>query len=176
MKIAGEIIGIIGIIVNFLIYQQNDRKKVLRVKLLSDLTWALHYGLLFAFSGMAVTLIGATRETTFILTDDKEKGRKYYLVAFALIAIVTSLFTMKDIFGLLPAFASLVAVISYWQKNPLVTKLLGIPIATSMLIYDIMRFSITGLINEILTFISIAVSLTVILINKKTKNKNLKPE
>ena len=79
MKLVGEIIGILGIIVNFLIYQQKDRKKVLRVKLLSDITWSLHYGLLTAFSGMAVTLVGVARETTFILTDNKERKRKYFL-------------------------------------------------------------------------------------------------
>ena len=167
MKIAGEIFGVLGIIVNFLIYQQRDRKKLLRVKLLSDLTWAVHYGLLTAFSGMAVTLVGAARETTFILTDDKEKGRKYFLVGFAVIAIVTSALSMKDWFGLLPALASLIAVFSYWQQNPRVTKILGLPISSTMLIYDIVRLSYMGIVNEIFTVISIAI--TLILNRKKSK-------
>ena len=157
MKTIGEIIGILGILVNFLIYQQKDRKKVLKVKLLSDITWSIHYGLLTAFSGMSVTLVGVARETTFILTDDKKKCRKYFLVFFALVAIVTSILTMKDLFGLLPALASLIAVFSYWQQNPAVTKILGIPISIAMITYDIVRFSITGIINEILTLTSIVI-------------------
>ena len=159
MEIAGEIFGVLGIIVNFLIYQQHDRKKLLKVKLLSDLTWALHYGFLTAFSGMAVTLVGAAREATFILTDDKEKGRKYYLIGFAIIAVVTSALSMKDWFGLLPAFASLIAVFSYWQQRPKVTKALGLPISASMIIYDIVRLSYMGIANEILTLISITITL-----------------
>ena len=168
MKLVGEIIGILGIIVNFLIYQQKERKKVLKVKLLSDITWSLHYGLLTAFSGMAVTLVGVARETTFILTDNKERKRKYFLIAFAIIACITSALTMKDIFGLLPACASLIAVFSYWQQNPTTTKIFGIPISLTMLIYDVMRFSVMGMANEIFTLISISIWL----IRQKNKKSN----
>ena len=157
MKIAGEIIGVFAILFNFLIYQQKKRKSVLKVKLLSDISWALHYGLLTAFSGMAVCIVGTARETTFLLTDNKKEKRKYFLLAFAIIAIITSALTMKDLFGLLPAVASLIAVFSYWQQNPNLTKILGIPISIAMITYDIVRFSITGIINEILTLISIFV-------------------
>lgn len=166
MKTIGEIIGILGICVNFLIYQQKDRKRVLRVKLLSDITWSLHYGLLTAFSAMSVTLVGVVRETTFILTDEKKKGRKFFLIICAIIAVTASILTMKDYFGILPAVASLIAVFSYWQQNPTVTKILGIPISLSMIVYDIMRFSIMGIVNEILTLISIFVWFT--------KSKNFK--
>ena len=157
MKIAGEIIGVFAILFNFLIYQQKKRKSVLKVKLLSDISWALHYGLLTAFSGMAVCIVGTARETTFLLTDDKKEKRKYFLLAFAIIAIITSILTMKDLFGLLPAVASLIAVFSYWQQNPNLTKILGIPISITMITYDIVRFSITGIINEILTLTSIVI-------------------
>ncbi|MBR2384503.1 MAG: YgjV family protein [Clostridia bacterium] len=167
MKIAGEIIGFFAILFNFLIYQQKKRKSVLKVKLLSDISWALHYGLLTAFSGMAVCIVGTARETTFLLTDDKKEKRRYFLLAFAIIAVITSILTMKDLFGLLPALASLIAVFSYWQQNPNLTKILGIPISITMLTYDIMRFSITGIINEILTLISILVFF--VFSNKKVK-------
>ena len=170
MKIIGEIIGVLGIIVNFLIYQQNDRKKLLKVKLLSDITWCLHYGFISAFSGMAVTTVGAIRETTFLLTDENEnKRRKRFLIAFTALACVTSILTMKDWFGLLPAVASIIAVFSYWQQKPKLTKILGVPISLVMLFYDIMRFSIMGMANEILTLISVTVSL---ILTTKNSNKN----
>lgn len=157
MKTIGEIFGLVAIIINFLIYQQKERESLLKVKLLSDLTWALHYGLLTAFSGMAVCLVGALRETVFIFTKDKNDNRKYYLVAFCLISLITSIFTMKDVYGLLPALASLIAVFSYWQTNTTVTKILGLPISLTMLTYDFVRFSIMGITNEILTIISIII-------------------
>lgn len=157
MKIIGEIIGVFAIVVNFLIYQQKERKTLLKVKLLSDISWALHYGLLTAFSGACVCAVGALRETTFLLTDDKEDKRKYFLITFAIISLITSALTMKDLYGLLPAIASLIAVFSYWQQSPTLTKLLGLPISAVMLIYDFMRFSIMGIANEILTLISIAI-------------------
>jgi glucose uptake protein GlcU len=97
MKIAGEIIGAIAIIINFLIYQQKKRKNVLKVKLISDISWAMHYGFIGAFSGMAVATVGTARETTFLLTEDKKDKRKYFLIVFAIISIVASSLTMKDI-------------------------------------------------------------------------------
>ena len=79
MKLIGEIIGIIGIVINFLIYQQNDRKKVLRVKLLSDISWALHYGLITAFSGMAVTLVGVQEKPRLFLPTTKKGVENIFL-------------------------------------------------------------------------------------------------
>ena len=157
MKTVGEIIGILGIAVNFLIYQQKNRNYLLWVKLLSDICWSLHYGLLGAYSGMWVCIIGATREISFILTENKKQLRKYFLIVFALVAITTSILSMKDPFGVLPAFASLIAVFSYWQQSPNLTKILGLPISGIMITYDVMRLSTMGLINEILTLISIIV-------------------
>ena len=170
MKIAGEIIGAIAIVINFLIYQQKDRKNVLKVKLLSDISWATHYGLLTAFSGMAVCCVAIAREITFLQTEDKKDKRKYFLIAFAIISIVSSSLTMKDVYGLLPALASLIAVFSFWQQNPNVTKVLAIPISISMIIYDIMRFSIAGIINEIFTLISIIIFFSKIAKNNKPTN------
>ena len=172
MKIAGEIIGIFAIIINFLIYQQKDRKNVLKVKLLSDVSWAMHYGLLTAFSGMAVCSVAIARETTFLLTEDKKDKRKYFLIAFAIISVTASTLTMKDVYGLLPALASLIAVFSFWQQNPNVTKFLAIPISISMIIYDVMRFSIAGIINEIFTLISIIIFFSRKKLNDKTIKAN----
>lgn len=171
MKTVGEIFGLVAIIVNFLIYQQKERDSLLKVKLLSDLAWTLHYGLLTAFSGMAVCLVGALRETVFILTKDKQDNRKYFLLAFCLISIITSLLTMKDAYGLLPAVASLIAVFSYWQANTTVTKLLGLPISLTMLTYDFVRFSIMGIINEILTIISILIFFIFTYLKRNSKDK-----
>lgn len=171
MKIFGEIVGVIAILINFLIYQQHDRKKLLKIKLLSDISWALHYGLLTAFSGMAVCIVGILRESVYILTDEnKQTKRLLFLLIFASLSIFISVFTMKDLFGLLPAVASLIAVISYWQQNPTLTKILGVPISISMITYDVMRLSYTGIINEILTLVSIIIFFIFFFKNNQNKN------
>lgn len=43
ISIAAQIIGFIGIAVNVLIYQQKNRASILRMKLASDVLWAVHY-------------------------------------------------------------------------------------------------------------------------------------
>ena len=157
MKLCAEIVGFVAILFNFLIYQQKDRKNLLTIKVLSGFTWALHYGLLFAFSGMAVCLIGFLRDLTFLITVDKKiKNRIWLLLVFATISITTSIFTYNDLFDLLPTLASLIAVFSYWQQRPKITKILGLPISISMLTYDIIKLSYMGITNEIFTLISIA--------------------
>ena len=156
MKLCGEIVGFVAILFNFLIYQQKDRKNLLKIKVLSGFSWALHYGLLFAFSGMAVCLIGFFRDLTFLLTVNKNsKNRIWLLLIFASISIATSIFTYNNLFDLLPTLASLIAVFSYWQQKPTVTKILGLPISISMLTYDIIKLSYMGIANEIFSLISI---------------------
>lgn len=50
--------GIGGVLANFIIYQQKNRRALLTAKLMADILWTAHYSLLGAWSGAAVCGIG----------------------------------------------------------------------------------------------------------------------
>ena len=51
MEALPWILGILGVIANFIVYQQKDRKRMLIAKLICDLLWSCHYASLLAWSG-----------------------------------------------------------------------------------------------------------------------------
>lgn len=154
-----EILGFLGIFLNVIIYQQKERRKLLVCKLFSDITWALHYGMGGNYSGAAVGAIGIAREGTFLAIEERKIDRRPFLVFFFACACISTVLTWKGWFSILPATASLLSVISFWQRSPRTSRLLTIPISLCMLTYDIRVGSIAGICNEILTLCSTAIGI-----------------
>ena len=150
--------GIGGILANIMIFQQKDRKHLLTVKLLADVSWTAHYALLSAWSGAAVCGIGIVRESIFLNRPRKWANSPLWLILFFLCSLVSVVLTWKSPFSILPAFASMLSILSFWIGNPKLTRWLQIPISLSFLAYNVTVFSVTGIINELLTMISIAIA------------------
>lgn len=159
MKVFAWIFGISGIVANLVIYQQKNRSKLLTAKLVADILWTLHYAFLSAWSGAAVCAIGVFRETIFINNQKSWAKSRLWLIFFLMCAVLSALFTWKNIFSILPACASLLSVVSFWIGNPKLTRVFQLPISVAFLIYDIMNYSHTGMISEIMTIISIIIAL-----------------
>ena len=156
MQIFAQILGFIGVGINLLIYQQKDQNRVLIFKFLSDILWAVHYFCLGAFSGTAIACIGIFREGTFMLF---KKNCKKWLFLFMLLAIGSVFLTWKNIFSIFPAAASILSVLSFWQKSAKNTRLLAFPISICMGIYSFASASWSGVSNELLTIGSAAIGL-----------------
>lgn len=154
-----EILGFLGIFLNVIIYQQKNRKKLLSYKLISDFAWLAHYGFGGNFSGAAVAGIGVARETTFLAIEGKKIDRRPFLALFFACAMLSVWLTWKNPFSLLPAGASLLSVVSFWQQKPRLSRRLAIPISLCMLTYDIAVGSIAGIVNEIFTLVSTVVGM-----------------
>lgn len=159
MYYIAQLLGFIGIVANAVIYQQNNRIKLLVAKLTSDILWMLHYGFIGAYSGMAVAAIGMIREGVFLSDSKNKEPSEKWLIIFMIINVISAALTWKNIYSILPAAASILSVISFWNKRVAVTRVLSFPISISMLIYDISALSYSGIVNEILTLSSSAVSM-----------------
>jgi hypothetical protein len=151
MGVLIQLSGVLGISVNAIIYQQRKNKKLLFYKLISDFLWFLHYLLLGAHSGALVAAIGIFREMIFINQNKKSAKGKYWLLTFIACSILTSIFSWKGLFSLLPAIASAISVISFWKSNPKLTRILALVISSCMFTYDVACGSYMGIANEILT-------------------------
>lgn len=163
MQIFAQILGFIGVGINLLIYQQKTQNRVLFFKFLSDILWSVHYFCLGAFSGAAIACIGIFREGIFMLC---KRNREKWLILFMLLAIGSAFLTWKNIFSLFPATASILSVLSFWQKSAKNTRLLAFPISICMGIYSFACGSWSGVFNELLTIGSAAIGL----IRKDIKN------
>lgn len=155
MNIVVQLVGILGIAANVIIYQQKKGKSLLTFKLISDLLWFLHYVLLGAYSGAAIAVIGVFRESVFINQDKKWAKGRQWLILFMICSVVSSVFTWKNWFSLLPAIGSVISVISFWRNDPKLARFLALAISACMMTYDIVCGSYMGIANEIFTISSV---------------------
>ena len=159
MFIAAQLVGIVVIILNMLIYQQKSRTRLLVCKLLSDIASLLNFLLLGGFSGAAIALIGCFRELAFLeFSKDSVKG-KVLMGVFMAVSLISAGLTWKGPTSILPAIAAVISVFGFSQGNPRLSRILSFPISACMGIYSASVASYTGVINEILTVISSAVGI-----------------
>lgn len=147
--------GVAGVIANFMIYRQKDRKSLLYKKLFSDIIWCLHYSLIFAVSGAITCGISICREIVFLNKEHRWAKHKIWLAIFIALNAVALFFTWKGVYSILPGCSAIVSIIVFWIGKPNLTRCVQIPISVAFLIYNIMVGSYFGIINELLSLISI---------------------
>ena len=152
--VLSTIFGVLGIGACIIIYQQNQKEKLLIWKLISDVLWALHYFFLAAYSGTAVAIIAIFREIAFYDQAKRKAQSQWLLVLFICISAVSAVITWKSYFSILPATASIISIISFWKGKPGVTRYLAFVVSGCMLTYDVYCHSYIGIGNEIFTICS----------------------
>lgn len=159
MNLAAQIFGLMGMFFLFAIYQQKKREKLIVNKLLADICWTIHYLLLGGFAGMIPNLLGIFRELIFIKREEKPwANRKIWPILFIVLGWCMGICTFKNIYNILPIAASSLVTVSLWVKNPILTKIITVPVCISFLFYDILVSSYIGVINETISIVSIIIS------------------
>lgn len=161
MITVSYIIGVIGIIVNALIYQQKNGKKLLLFKLASDIFWSLHYLLLGAYAGAAIAAVNIFRELLFLHQFKTGRSDKRFLILFLIIGEISTVISavisespMKKWASILIAIAVIVSTYAFWKSEPKLSRSLAIPVSACMMTYDILVGSPIGIINECITLAS----------------------
>ncbi|MBR2877658.1 MAG: YgjV family protein, partial [Clostridia bacterium] len=65
INIIGQLIGYASILMNVLSYQQSDYKRIMTFQVLASVCSLLHYGLIFAWTGLVLNVIGLLRSIAF---------------------------------------------------------------------------------------------------------------
>jgi len=159
LQLIAQVFGIGAMLSLFLIYQQNDRKKLIACKLSADVFWVAHYLCLGAYGGAIPNFVGVFRELVFINRESKRWASLPFLpIIFILINWALGFTTFNSPINILPIAASTFVTISLWCRKPLLTKIISVPVSLTFLIYDIFVGSWVGVINESLAIISIIIS------------------
>lgn len=164
------IFGVGAMISLFLIYQQKERKKLLRCKLSADICWVIHYLCLGAYGGAVPNFVGIFRELVFVRRGEKKWAENRLWPVFFIAANLTlGLLTFNRPINILPLTASAFVTVSLWLKNPKLTKLISVPVSLAFLIYDLVVGSWIGMVNESIAILSLIISFL-------RKDQNHQPE
>lgn len=170
LVVLSYVFGVFGVIINFTLYRQKNRKNLLGAKLISDIIWGIHYILIPAYNGAITCGISTVREIVFLNKKHNWAKSKLWLVFFILCNTVSIISGWNGIYSVLPACASIVSVIVFWIGNPNLTRCVQIPISVSFLIYNFTHNSYMGIVNEVLSLISIVT----FIIKEKKQSKSKK--
>ena len=137
-------------------YQFKKRRNILIASIVAILLNSLAYIFLHAWTGLAMCGIALLR-SIYSLWDEKYHGQSKTMTARDIVVlIVTSVAivavtipTYDGFLSLMSVFAALAFTFSIWQKNTLVYKAMGIPVAVLWIIYNGFVGSFFGVVLEV---------------------------
>ena len=188
-----QVIGFIGIALNILSVQFNKHWKIMLFKTLGSMTFVLQYILLGAWVGMVMDLIGSIRNIVFTLNVQKGKSNKFWIVFFSVITFIAGVITIISTWdkaigyasnwstnadvvlviavsiSIISIIAKLLTTIAYGFKDPHTIRMVNIPSNACWVVYNVVAFSIAGVINDLMCLVSIIIA--EIRFSKKGKKK-----
>ena len=177
-----QIIGFIGIALNIISVQFNSHFKIMLFKTLGSLTFVIQYVFLGAWVGMIMDFIGCIRNIIFTHNVQKGKSNKWWVVFFSVITFVAGVVTIITTWNtsityaknwsdnpdtvltiavsisIISIIAKLLTTIAYGFKSPHVIRRINIPSNACWVVYNMVAFSIAGVINDLMCLISTVVA------------------
>ena len=183
MYIAGQILGICGMVSNILVFQQKAQKRVLAWQFLAACFFCANYFMVGAVVGGMLNLVGAIRAAVFFF--DKQTHANHFIwLIFFILAFSASypmtflLFNTEQspknfIIEILPVIAMIVATVAIKLGSSKMVRRLGLISSPLWLTYNCFSGSIGAILSEILNLISIVVGIVRIDLKKKGERKNV---
>lgn len=173
-EIIAEALGFVAIIIGFLIFQQKTKSSVLATKLSADILWIVHFLMIGATSGMIVSIVGVARSLTFLVLSFKGKsGNKFLPVGFAYAGVIAIILSWKNVYSICSIISCILATIAYWQKKPQLIKAIGFFVCITQIIYAIFVNSLSVMINECISLLSILIYFIRYFIIEREKKKGI---
>ena len=151
-------IGFIGTLLFFVSFQCRTNRSLFRVQFLSYLFYTVHLLLLGAVTG-AVSYIINTFRSVCLGSKWKFAQRKEMCWIICLMQAAALIFTWSGWLSLLPVAANIAATIGGYTHNAQKIRIAGMAINSPLwIIYDIIVGSWAGILDEVVSEISMAIS------------------
>ena len=155
----GQGFGILTVLLGFLNYQAKTRKSLLFIHLSTTLCFALHYGLIGAFAGMAMNLVGTVRDTTFAVIEKSRKVNRWYSIGFAIIMAIMGIISWEAWYSIIVVIALTINSYAMSFTNPNDLRKSILVTSPMVLIYDILAHAYGGTVYETVAIISAIIGL-----------------
>lgn len=176
LETVGNIIGGIAVCEGLLIYLAAKRDRILFFKFISDILWTLNHLFLSAYTGAVLCGTGIFREIVFY-NRDRRKWASYriWLYVFLVLTLISPILEWtKNGFSfipILPAVGSMVAVVSFYTRNPRLTQWLALIVHTLWGLYAILIANYPSFLSNIIALISAIIGITKVLVSDRHEKK-----
>lgn len=161
MKYLATGVGIVAVCFYLLGYLQKKRKQIILFNVTSRILYIVQYILLGAFEGAVLdvagtitSLLAQKKSTAFIA-----KHLKIFIVAASLLIIAAGLLVYEDWTSVLPIIGVLLHTGAFWLSNEKVIRIISFIGSPFWLLYNFLSGAYPSCIGDILSMVSIAVSM-----------------
>lgn len=171
-KAIGQIIGFGAMFLALVTFSNTDRKKTLRIKLISDILWTVSFLFGSAWTGAVTNGVNSIRDGVFYFKKPSWKRMWFIPAGFLIFYTISGILTWDSqigIIGLLPILSAFIAVIGLWSSDPLLLKILYIPASVLWIIYAFNVYNIMAIICNMFNLVSIIAGLIKTFRNKTEK-------
>lgn len=159
-EIIGQAIGIIAMVVMSLSYQCKKSAHVFLVQLIACLLFSTHFLLLGAYTGLILNGLEIIRYYLLYREDLPWTGSKPVIIAVMVMMAAAGIATWEGWYSFFPVFATVVSTPILWSRDAKKLRYAGLfVISPCWIIYNVVVFSIAGILNETLNIGSILISL-----------------
>ena len=156
---VAQAVGFVGMTLAFISFQQNKRERITFLQMLASVVWTVHFGMLSAWSGMAMNAIGIARGFVFSKKGTPWASKAFWPYLFSALSVVCCLITWEGWTSLLPSVAMVVSAFGLWADNPKTVRRLNLPGSWLWLAYNLINRSWAGLATECFNTASILIAM-----------------
>ena len=165
MNIYAQVFGFIAIGLWVFSIQKNSKKDILFFQTGANLFYIIMYLILGAYTGASMNFISASKGLIFYEYEKQKRIIPKYLLIIFLVAItILGFITWSSFLSLIPMVAAILYIVSTWQKDLKVIRVVYIIAAIAWIYYNYITGAYIGVFGNILEIISGILSLN--------KNKN----
>jgi hypothetical protein len=152
-------LGLVGMVMTIISFQQNTNKRILGFQIIGTVLWCAHYFALGAYTGAALNFLGLLRNLVFFFRPKKWASSQLWLYFFCALYIAAGVMTYETYTSLLVTAAAILSTIAFYLINPKLTRRVSLASSSGWMAYNVISFSIAGVVAEILTITSIFVAM-----------------
>ncbi len=177
LYIIGEAVGFVALVQGISIFVSLDRRKILKLKFVSDFLWVINLLCLGGYTGAMLNAIGMVREVVFLYRDRKKfASHIIWLPIFMSLAMLSPLIEFVstgslDPVAVFPAVGSTIMVVGLYQKNSNHLRYYSFVAMSLWLVYSISLHNISGMISNSIVLLSIIIGIVRYFVDKSLNEK-----
>lgn len=154
-----QLIGISGTTLFFFSYQCKSNRNLFRIQFLSYFIYTIHLILLGAVTGGISYIINTVRSLC-LGSNWKFAKSKWMCAGICFLQILALILTWEGWISILPVAANIASTIAGYSHNPRKIRITGMFLNSPLwLVYNIMSGSLAGILDEIVTEVSLIISI-----------------
>lgn len=158
----GQGLGIIAIILGVISYQVKTQNKLLFLQTITAFVFIVHYFMIDAISGMALNIVGLSKNAFYWYKSDKGGAGRVMPIIFASVTFFLGIFTAiqtKTWYSVFLIIGLTVHVLCFAIPDAQKVRKSILFTSPMVLIYNIFAFSIPGMVYESMATVSAAIGI-----------------